>query len=130
MVLGGIPVLALSFWKHDPAVSGHLEDLRLEDWAALFYTSVFGSAIATGLFFYNATRGSLTELSALILLTTVFATLFGYLLRNETFTKLGLVGSLIILVSIFFVKVEKPRDSEVEDVTKTKYEEVPLDVIP
>lgn len=58
MVLGGIPVMALSFWKHDPAVSGHLGDLRLEDWAGLFYTSVFGSAIATGLFFYNATRGT------------------------------------------------------------------------
>jgi len=53
-----------------------------------------------------------------------------YLLRNETFTELGLVGSLITLVSIFFVKVEKPRDSEVEGVTKTKYEAVPLDAIP
>jgi len=57
MILGGIPVLALSFWKQDLAVSGHLGDLSLADWAGLFYTSVFGSAIATGLFFYNATKG-------------------------------------------------------------------------
>jgi drug/metabolite transporter (DMT)-like permease len=58
MVLGGIPVLALSFWKQDLAVSGHLGDLTLGDWAGLFYTSAFGSSIATGLFFYNATKGT------------------------------------------------------------------------
>jgi len=58
MILGGIPVMALSFYKQDLAVSGHLGELSLADWAGLFYTSVFGSAIATGLFFYNATKGT------------------------------------------------------------------------
>ena len=57
MILGGIPLLALSFWQHDPAVSGHLQDLNSSDWGALFYTSLFGSAISYGVFFYNATRG-------------------------------------------------------------------------
>lgn len=57
MVLGGIPILALSYWKQEPAVSGHLHDLSLVDWARLAYVAVFGSAVATGLFFYNATRG-------------------------------------------------------------------------
>ena len=49
--------MALSIWKQDPGVTGHLKDLSLEDWLCLFYVSVFGSAIAFGLFFYNATRG-------------------------------------------------------------------------
>jgi hypothetical protein len=58
MVLGGLPVLALSIWNQDPGVTRHVKDLSLEDWAYLFYVSVFGSAIAFGLFFYNATRGT------------------------------------------------------------------------
>lgn len=127
MILGGIPVLALSFWKQDLAVSGHLGELSLADWAGLFYTSVFGSAIATGLFFYNATKGSLTELSALTLLTPVFATMFGYLFRNETLTGLELVGSVITLISICFVTVEKPKDSEAEESPENNYEAVPED---
>ena len=63
MVLGGFPVLALSLWKQDPGVSGHLGDLTLEDWVGLFYTSVFGSSIATGLFFYYATRGTYKDIN-------------------------------------------------------------------
>lgn len=128
MVLGGIPILALSYWKQEPAVSGHLHDLSLADWASLAYTAVFGSAVATGLFFYNATRGSLTELSALTLLTPLFASFFGYLFRNETLTELQLVGSLITLVSICFIKVEKPKDTEAVDPLKEAlYEAVPPD---
>ncbi|KAG0563289.1 hypothetical protein KC19_8G019000 [Ceratodon purpureus] len=130
MVLGGVPVLALSIWKQDPGVTGHLKDLDLVDWACLFYVSVFGSAIAFGLFFYSATRGSLTELSSLTLLTPVFATIFGYLLRNETFTGLKLVGAFITLVSICFVKVEKPKEIEGQELNKTKYEALPVDTIP
>ena len=52
--------MALSVLQGDPAVSGHLQDLNLGDWAALFYTSLFGSAISYGVFFYNATRGELS----------------------------------------------------------------------
>ncbi len=57
MVLGGLPLLALSVWQQDPALSGHIQDLNINDWGALFYSSLFGSAISYGVFFYNATRG-------------------------------------------------------------------------
>lgn len=57
MILGGLPLLALSVWQHDPAVTGHIQDLSAGDFGALFYTSLFGSAISYGVFFYNATRG-------------------------------------------------------------------------
>jgi drug/metabolite transporter (DMT)-like permease len=58
MILGGLPLLALSVWQRDPALSGHIQDLSLGDWGALFYTSLFGSAISYGVFFYNATKGA------------------------------------------------------------------------
>lgn len=58
MILGGLPLLALSVWQQDPAVTGHIQDLSVGDFGALFYTSLFGSAISYGVFFYNATRGA------------------------------------------------------------------------
>ena len=50
--------MALSLWQRDPALSGHIQDLSVGDWGALFYTSLFGSAISYGVFFYNATKGA------------------------------------------------------------------------
>ena len=55
-----------------------------------------------------------------------------YLLRNETVTGIQLVGSLIVLVSICFVKVEKPKDIEAggQDVIEAEYKALPADAIP
>ena len=53
-----------------------------------------------------------------------------YLVRNETFTGFKLVGAFITLVSIFFVKVEKPKEIEGQELSTTKYEAVPVDAIP
>jgi drug/metabolite transporter (DMT)-like permease len=57
MVIGGIPLLGLAIIQHDPALSGHIQDLDPSDWLALVYVSVFGSAVSYGVFFYNASRG-------------------------------------------------------------------------
>jgi drug/metabolite transporter (DMT)-like permease len=68
MVLGGLPLLALSVWQQDPALSGHIQDLNINDWGALFYSSLFGSAISYGVFFYNATRGNVRDITLLLAL--------------------------------------------------------------
>jgi len=52
------------------------------------YSTVFGSAIAYGLFFYFASSGSLTSLSSLTFLTPVFALLFGNLFLGEVLSPL------------------------------------------
>ena len=57
MVIGGLPLLAISILNHDPALSGSLNELSANDLLALLYTSIFGSAISYGVFFYNGTRG-------------------------------------------------------------------------
>ncbi|EHA8590032.1 WAT1-related protein, chloroplastic [Cocos nucifera] len=56
MVIGGLPLLVISVINHDPAMSGNIMDLTSNDLLALCYTSIFGSAISYGVFFYNATR--------------------------------------------------------------------------
>ncbi|KAJ4784261.1 hypothetical protein LUZ62_035507 [Rhynchospora pubera] len=103
MVIGGIPLLAISALNHDPALNGSFAELTSGDYAALFYTSLFGSAVSYGAYFYNATRGSLTELSSLTFLTPMFASIFGYLYLGETFSPIQIIGALITLVAIYLV---------------------------
>lgn len=99
MVLGGLPLCVLtatteqSQWEH----------LTWLDWSALAYSTVFGSAIAYGLFFYFAARGNLTSLSALTFLTPVFALLFGNLFLAEHLTSLQTLGVIITLFSIYCI---------------------------
>ncbi|CAN6316976.1 unnamed protein product [Urochloa humidicola] len=103
MIIGGIPLLVISVLNHDPALSGHIQDLTWSDILALSYTSVFGSAISYGVYFYNATRGSLTTLSSLTFLTPMFASIFGYLYLGETFSPVQIGGALLTLVAIYMV---------------------------
>ncbi|KAI3515093.1 hypothetical protein L1887_13843 [Cichorium endivia] len=103
LVLGGIPLAALSILVHDPAVNGGLNELTTNDLFALLYTSVFGSAISYGLYFYNATRGSLTKLSSLTFLTPMFASVFGFLYLGETFSPIQLTGAVVTIGAIYMV---------------------------
>ena len=61
MLLGGIPLLALSILNNDPVFTGNLDELSVGDLSALLYTSIFGSAVSYGVFFYNATRGLILQ---------------------------------------------------------------------
>lgn len=59
MIIGGLPLVVISVLNHDPAVNGNLMELTSSDLLALCYTSVFGSAVSYGVYFYNATRGQI-----------------------------------------------------------------------
>jgi drug/metabolite transporter (DMT)-like permease len=99
MILGGLPLFALSMqvetqqWLH----------LNFSDWMALTYSTIFGSAIAYGLFFYFASSGSLTSLSSLTFLTPIFALLFGNLFLAEVLNPLQWAGVSLTLVSIYLI---------------------------
>jgi drug/metabolite transporter (DMT)-like permease len=99
MIIGGLPLWGISFFTE----SQQWQNLVVSDWMALLYATVFGSAIAYGLFFYFASSGSLTSLSSLTFLTPVFALLFGNLLLNEVLSPLQWVGVCITLVSIYLI---------------------------
>ncbi|XP_027079227.1 WAT1-related protein At3g02690, chloroplastic [Coffea arabica] len=110
MVIGGIPLLAVSVLNHDPALSGSFKDLSSNDLLALLYTSIFGSAVSYGVYFYNATRGSLTKLSSLTFLTPMFASIFGFLYLDETFTPIQVIGALVIVAAIFMVNYKTSEE--------------------
>lgn len=99
MIIGGLPLFALSgVFESDQWVN-----IDLAGWTALAYATIFGSAIAYGLFFYFASSGSLTSLSSLTFLTPVFALLFGNLLLNEVLSPIQWIGVSLTLVSIYLI---------------------------
>ncbi|WP_017315702.1 DMT family transporter [Mastigocladopsis repens] len=99
MIIGGLPL----WWISSVAESGQLQNIVPSDWLALSYATVFGSAIAYGLFFYFASSGNLTSLSSLTFLTPVFALLFGNLLLKEVLSPLQWGGVSLTLVSIYLI---------------------------
>ncbi len=99
MVLGGMPLFVLSTLGEVQPWQG----LTGLDWGAIAYSTLFGSALAYGIFFFLAAQGNLTSLSALTFLTPVFALLFGNLFLGETLSSLQWVGVSFTLVSIYLI---------------------------
>ena len=99
MIIGGLPLWGIS----SVLESQQWENLVPSDWLALSYATVFGSAIAYGLFFYFASSGNLTSLSSLTFLTPVFALIFGYIFLNEVLTTIQWFGVFLTLISIYLI---------------------------
>jgi drug/metabolite transporter (DMT)-like permease len=99
LILGGLPLFALSGMFE----SEQLINLNLHDWFSLGYSTIFGSAIAYGVFFYFASRGNLTSLSSLTFLTPIFALIFGNLVLGEILSVLQWLGVCLTLVSIYLI---------------------------
>ncbi|MEM6715074.1 MAG: DMT family transporter [Cyanobacteria bacterium P01_D01_bin.6] len=99
MVFGGIPLAALSLLGESQPWVG----INLTGWGAIAYSTILGSALAYGLFFYLASQGNLTSLSALTFLTPVFALLFGNLFLGEVLSPIQTLGVLLTIVSIYLI---------------------------
>jgi drug/metabolite transporter (DMT)-like permease len=99
MVLGGLPLYGLSLWWEPHPWQG----LTWTDWGAIAYSTLLGSALAYGIFFFLAAQGNLTSLSALTFLTPVFALLFGNLFLAERLADLQWFGVGLTLVSIYLI---------------------------
>ena len=107
MILGGIPLLALSINQESSLLLPRLPALNWADAAALTYITVFGSAASYGVFFYNASRGNLTALSSLTFLTPVFAVMAGYLTLGETLTLQQVIGGVVTLGAVFLINTTR-----------------------
>ncbi len=111
MLLGGVPLLlavALGpLLAPGGSVAAVLDALRPAwsalDWGLMAYASLFGSALAYGLFFTFASRGDLTGFTALTFLTPVFALLCGFLLLEERLAPLQWLGAALALVSVLLI---------------------------
>ena len=105
MVIGGLPLLAATALAPllDPAAPPLLPAWSGHDWSLMAYASLFGSALAYGLFFWFANQGDLTGFTALTFLTPVFALLCGQLLLAERLRPLQWLGVALALVSVLLI---------------------------
>jgi drug/metabolite transporter (DMT)-like permease len=101
MVIGGLPLLLIS----DRLEQNQWQDLSAWGWAGMAYMAIMGSAIAYGLFFFFASSGSLTTLSALTFSTPVFALMFSSLFLGENLTLVQWLGVILTLSSIYLVSM-------------------------
>jgi drug/metabolite transporter (DMT)-like permease len=99
MIMGGLPLFALSGLQE----SQQWQNMTVENWLTLGYATVFGSAIAYGIFFYLASKGNLTSLSALTFLTPIFALLFGTILLSEVLSVIQSLGVCLTVISIYLI---------------------------
>ncbi|MBZ8182915.1 DMT family transporter [Oscillatoria salina] len=99
MIVGGLPLFIFS----GIGESNQWANLDLNGWLGLTYATVFGSAIAYGLFFYIASSGNLTSFTSLTFLTPVFALIFGNLFLAEVLSEIQWVGVCLTLVSILLI---------------------------
>lgn len=100
MLLGGMPLLALSIAREGPELGPRLQQLTGLDIILLLYISLLGSAASYGVFFYNASKGNLTALSSLTFLTPMFAAGCGFLFLGEGLTPLQLGGATVTLGAV------------------------------
>ena len=99
MILGGLPLAVLSgMFENHPWLG-----IGMSGWGAIAYSTILGSALAYGIFFYLASKGNLTSLSALTFLTPVFALLFGNLFLGEVLSSIQWAGVGLTLVSIYLI---------------------------
>lgn len=118
MILGGLPLFIFSgIWESD-----QWSQINLEGWLSISYATVFGSAIAYGVFFYLASRSNLTSLSALTFLTPVFALTFGNLFLSEVLSPLQWIGVGLTLGSIYLINQREKISQQLQKLQTVKEE--------
>jgi drug/metabolite transporter (DMT)-like permease len=107
MILGGMLLFLLSILFE----SNQWQLLNAQDWIALGYATVFGSALSYGVFFYLASSGNLTSLSSLTFLTPIFALAFGNFFLAEVLTPIQWLGVSLTLLSIYLINQRQKLSS-------------------
>ncbi|AFY74878.1 DMT(drug/metabolite transporter) superfamily permease [Synechococcus sp. PCC 7502] len=126
MIIGGLPLLFLSRQLETSA----WQELDAWGWLGMGYISLMGGAIAYGLFFYLASSGNLTKLSALTFSTPVFAIIFGRIFLSETLTQVQWLGVVLTLTSIYLVSIRNSNAVEkADDSTQLSSQSVPSETI-
>ena len=100
MLLGSLPLIALDGIDRGWFV---LPPWSTLDWVLMGYATVFGSAIAYGLFFWFANREELTSFTTLAFLTPVFALVTGGIWLGERLEPLQWLGVFLALSSVYLV---------------------------
>jgi drug/metabolite transporter (DMT)-like permease len=124
MVLGGLMLggAALVADGDSGELSTRLAAFNSSDAAAMAYVSLFGGAASYGIFFWEATHGSLTAISSLTFLTPVFAAAAGFWFLEETLSPIQLAGAVVTLSAVFAINTPASHTSSSGDTKKSSSE--------
>ena len=100
MFFGSFPLLLGHILQKDFLLT---PNWSLFEWSLMGYASLFGSALAYGLFFWFANREELTSFSTLAFLTPVFALASGGFWLGERLDLFQWIGVVVVLISVFLV---------------------------
>ena len=100
MVLGSLPLFG---WHLSQQEFSIIPTWNAFEWGLMAYATIFGSALAYGLFFWFANRQELTSFSTLAFLTPVFALGTGGLWLGERLYLLQWLGVGLVLLSVILV---------------------------
>ena len=120
MVIGGLPLM--SFTASSLSEPSTWQTVSPAGWSEIAYATVFGSAIAYGVFFYLAAQGNLTSLSALTFLTPVFALLFSTSFLSESLSPLQWSGVSLTLLSIYLINQRVQLSSKISALRRQEAE--------
>jgi drug/metabolite transporter (DMT)-like permease len=116
LILGGLPLFIFSgLWE-----TQQWQAITLNDWLNLSYATIFGSAIAYGIFFYLASKGNLTSLSSLTFLTPIFALSFGNLILGEELSLLQWSGVSLTLISIYLINQREQIAKKLKELSRDR----------
>ena len=104
MVLGSVPLIIKHFLQTNFQL---IPNWSIYEWGLMSFASIFGGAIAYGLFFYFANNKEITGFSTLAFLTPIFALFTGGIWLDERLTIIQWIGVVFVLISVFFVSQRK-----------------------
>lgn len=118
MVLGGIMLAAAAVTADGDSgeLAARLSQFNSNDALAMAYVSLLGGAASYGIFFYEATHGSLTAISSLTFLTPMFAAGAGFLVLGETLSPVQLLGAAVTLAAVFMINTPASHKPAKKDV--------------
>ncbi|WP_041391157.1 DMT family transporter [Prochlorococcus marinus] len=100
MLLGSVPLLTWHIFDKSWPL---WPDWSIVQWSFMGYASLFGGALAYGLFFWFANKKELTSFTTLAFLTPVFALISGGIWLGERLLFLQWIGAGLVLISVFLV---------------------------
>lgn len=99
LFVGGAALIALAAVRGDFA-GFHPADVRVTEWAALAYLSLFGSVLGFSAYLFLLRRVSPSMVSTYAFVNPVVALVLGGLFAGETLTRTGLVASALIVGAV------------------------------
>ena len=108
MIIGGIATLIIHFTfdSSSPVV------WNLSSVSALLYLSIFGSALAFGIYFWMLQHTQVTTVSLVTIVSPVIAVFLGAAVLSESLSGLQLIGSVLVLGGVLLSEIVNHRKKQ------------------